>query len=160
PFPLQIAGFTSLLQDGHALVTPLLTARSRLPRSSFERPKGVPVSRRGFRLTAVLATVVMLVAVPAAAQAKKIITISGSTSVYPLTVKLAGKYIKTKKGRKVGFKILQGGSNVGVSDVAKGRVTMGESSRDPAAGDPGGLVFTRIARDAICLITNNSNPLG
>jgi phosphate transport system substrate-binding protein len=118
------------------------------------------VSRRGTRLSAVLVTVSMLAVVPAAAQAKKIITISGSTSVYPLTVKLASKYIKTKKGRKVGFKILQGGSNVGVSDVAKGRVTMGESSRDPAAGDPGGLVFTRVARDAICLITNNSNPLG
>jgi phosphate transport system substrate-binding protein len=118
------------------------------------------VSRRGTRLLAVLGTVAMVAAVPAAAQAKKIITISGSTSVYPLTVKLANKYTKTKQGKKVGFKILQGGSNVGVSDVSKGRVTIGESSRDPAASDPGGLVFNRIARDAICLITNNANPLG
>jgi phosphate transport system substrate-binding protein len=118
------------------------------------------VSRRGTRLLAVIAATSMLAVVPAAAQAKKIITISGSTSVYPLTIKLASKWIKTKQGKKYGFKILQGGSNVGVSDVAKGRVTIGESSRDPAAGDPGGLVFTRIARDAICMITNNSNPLG
>ncbi len=118
------------------------------------------MSRTRIRLLAVLATVSMLAAVPAAAQAKKIITISGSTSVYPLTVKLASKFIKTKKGKKFGFKILQGGSNVGISDVSKGRVTIGESSRDPAAGDPGGLVFTRVARDAICMITNNSNPLG
>jgi phosphate transport system substrate-binding protein len=118
------------------------------------------VSRRGTRLLAVIAALSLLAAVPAAAQAKKIITISGSTSVYPLTVKLASKFIKTKKGKKYGFKILQGGSNVGVSDVSKGRVSIGESSRDPATGDPGGLVFTKVARDAICMITNNANTLG
>jgi phosphate transport system substrate-binding protein len=118
------------------------------------------VSRRGTRLIAVLAALSLLAAVPAAAQAKKIITISGSTSVYPLEIKLAAKWIKTKKGKKYGFKVLQGGSNVGISDVAKGRVSIGASSRDPAAGDPGGLVFNRVARDAICMITNNSNPLG
>jgi phosphate transport system substrate-binding protein len=111
------------------------------------------------RLLAVIAAVTLLAAVPAAAQAKKIITISGSTSVYPLTVKLASKFIKTKKGKKFAFKILQGGSNVGVSDVAKGRVTIGESSRDPASSDPGGLVFTKVARDALCIITNSANTL-
>ena len=118
------------------------------------------MSRRGTRLLAVIAALSLLAAVPAAAQAKKIITISGSTSVYPLTVKLASKFIKTKKGKKFGFKILQGGSNVGVSDVSKGRVSIGESSRDPATGDPGGLVFTKVARDAICMITNEANTLG
>jgi phosphate transport system substrate-binding protein len=108
---------------------------------------------------AVIAALSLLAAVPAAAQAKKIITISGSTSVFPLETQLARAWIKTKKGKKYGFRILQGGSNVGISDVAKGRVSIGASSRDPAAGDPGGLVFTKIARDAICMITNNSNPL-
>jgi phosphate transport system substrate-binding protein len=109
---------------------------------------------------AVIAALSLFAAVPAAAQAKKIITISGSTSVFPLETQLARAWIKTKKGKKYGFRILQGGSNVGISDVAKGRVSIGASSRDPAAGDPGGLVFTKIARDAICMITNNSNPLG
>jgi phosphate transport system substrate-binding protein len=118
------------------------------------------VSRIGTRLLAVLVAVSLLVAVPAAAQAKKIITISGSTSVYPLTVKLARKFIKTKKGKKFGFKVLQGGSNVGVSDVAKGRVSIGASSRDPASGDPGGLVFTKVARDALCIVTNSANTIG
>jgi phosphate transport system substrate-binding protein len=118
------------------------------------------VSRRGIRLLAVIAALSLFAAVPAAAQAKKIITISGSTSVFPLETQLARAWIKTKKGKGVGFKILQGGSNVGISDVSKGRVSIGASSRDPAAGDPGGLVFTRIARDAICIITNNSNPQG
>jgi phosphate transport system substrate-binding protein len=118
------------------------------------------VTRTAARLLAVVAAVGLLAAVPAAAQAKKIITISGSTSVYPLETQLARAWIKTKKGKKYGFRILQGGSNVGISDVAHGRVSIGASSRDPAAGDPGGLVFTRIARDAICMITNSSNPLG
>jgi phosphate transport system substrate-binding protein len=102
-----------------------------------------------------------MAAVPAAAQAKgkSIITISGSTSVFPLETQLARAWIKTKKGKGTGFKILQGGSNVGVDDVAHGRVSIGASSRDPAPTDPGGLVFTRIARDAICIIVNNQNQL-
>jgi phosphate transport system substrate-binding protein len=117
------------------------------------------VTRKGIRLLAAVAAVSLVAAVPSAAQAKKIITISGSTSVFPLETQLARSWIKTKNGKGVGFKILQGGSNVGISDVSKGRVSIGASSRDPAAGDPGGLVFTRIARDAICIITNKSNPL-
>jgi phosphate transport system substrate-binding protein len=118
------------------------------------------VSRKRIRLTALVCAAAMIAAVPAAtAEAKKIITVSGSTSVYPLEVKLARAWIKTKKGKKFGFKVLQGGSNVGVSDVAKGRVSIGASSRDPASSDPGGLVFTRIARDALCVITNRANPL-
>jgi phosphate transport system substrate-binding protein len=49
---------------------------------------------------------------------------------------------------------------VGVSDVARGRVSIGNSSRDPKPSDPGGLVFNKIAQDGICLITNNSNSVG
>jgi phosphate transport system substrate-binding protein len=93
---------------------------------------------------------------PALASASTI-TMSGSTSVTPLATKLASKYVKIKKGVK--FKILQGGSDVGIADVSHGRVTIGMSSRDPKSSDPGGLVFNKIARDAICVITNKSNPL-
>jgi phosphate transport system substrate-binding protein len=108
-----------------------------------------------------VAAVSLFAALPAAsAQAKgKPIVISGSTSVYPLETQLARAWIKTKKGKGVGFRILQGGSNVGIDDVAHGRVSIGASSRDPAAGDPGGLVFTKIARDAICMIVNKQNNL-
>ncbi len=49
---------------------------------------------------------------------------------------------------------LQGGSDVGIADVAAGRVTIGNSSRDPKPSDPGGLVFNKIARDAVCIVTN------
>ena len=76
----------------------------------------------------------------------------------PLASKLAKAYVKTKRG-KVGFKILQGGSDIGVSDVARGRVTLGMSSRDPLPTDPGGLRFSRIARDGVCIATNAGNGI-
>ncbi len=117
------------------------------------------MSRRRIRLAGMVTALAMFAALPAMAEAKKTITISGSTSVFPLTTKLARKWIKTKQGNKFSFKVLQGGSNVGVSDVSKGRVSIGASSRDPAASDPGGLVFTRIARDALCIITHSGNPV-
>lgn len=119
------------------------------------------MSTRKLRQVAVIAALAVFAAVPAAASAKQAISISGSTSVFPLETKLAKAWIKTKKGRKFSFRILQGGSNVGISDVSKGRVSIGASSRDPVPGsDPGGLVFTKIARDAICMITNKSNQVG
>ena len=83
---------------------------------------------------------------------------SGSTSVAPLAALLARKYLNVCD-HCVNFKLLQGGSDIGVSDVAAGRVTIGNSSRDPKPTDPGGLVFNKIAHDAICIVTNNANPL-
>ncbi|CAN5468176.1 phosphate ABC transporter substrate-binding protein PstS [soil metagenome] len=109
------------------------------------------LKRRGAMVASIVA--VLGVAVPASAGASTI-TLSGSTSVAPLAAKLASKYVK---GHKVKFKLLQGGSDVGISDVSHGRVTLGMSSRDPKPGDPGGLVFNKVARDAICVVTNKSN---
>ena len=96
--------------------------------------------------------------VPGTASATPVITISGSTSVAPLAIRLAKGYLKQHPHRAK-FKIAQGGSDIGVADVAAGRVSIGDSSRDPKDSDPGGLVFNKIARDAICLITNPSNQL-
>jgi phosphate transport system substrate-binding protein len=95
-------------------------------------------------------------AVPAVAAAKPTITMSGSTSIAPLAAKLARAYIGSCR-HCVQFKLLQGGSDVGIADVARGRVTIGNSSRDPKPGDPGGLVFNKISRDGICLVTNSGN---
>jgi phosphate transport system substrate-binding protein len=106
----------------------------------------------------VLPVALLAAAAPAAAEAKPTITMSGSTSVAPLAAKLARAYIGSCK-HCVQFKLLQGGSDVGVSDVARGRVTIGNSSRDPKPSDPGGLVFNKIAQDGICLITNKANPV-
>ena len=100
------------------------------------------------------------VAVPTAAQAKPTITISGSTTVAPLATQLAKGYLKSKAGRnKVQFKILQGGSDIGVADVSRGRVTLGMSSRIPKPSDPGGIVFNEIAKDALCIATHESNKI-
>ncbi len=99
-----------------------------------------------------------LVALPGVAQAKPTITISGSTTVAPLATQLAKGYIKSCKSC-VKFKILQGGSDIGVADVARGRVTLGMSSRIPKPSDPGGIVFNEIAKDALCIATHRSNPI-
>ena len=108
-----------------------------------------------------IATVLVLV-VPAAAaavaSAKSVISMSGSTSVFPLAVNLAKSYHGGHSG--VGFRILQGGSDIGIDDVAHGRVTIGNASRDPEPGvDPHGLVFHKIARDGVCVITNPRNRI-
>ena len=111
------------------------------------------------RLPLALAVMALAVAVPAStAAARTTISMSGSTSVAPLAAKLAKGYLKAHP-RSVSFRLAQGGSDVGVADVAAGRVSIGNSSRDPKGSDPGGLVWSRIARDAICIATNANNPV-
>jgi phosphate transport system substrate-binding protein len=112
--------------------------------------------------TAVLAPVSAASARPlvdAQASAKPVITMSGSTSVAPLASKLIKGYLKLHPG-VAEFKLAQGGSDIGVADVGAGRVTIGNSSRDAKPSDPGGLTWTKIARDAICLATHRDNKLG
>jgi phosphate transport system substrate-binding protein len=96
------------------------------------------------------------IALPASASARATITMSGSTSVAPLAAKLARGFLRKFPGYAT-FRLAQGGSDIGVADVARGRVTIGNSSRDPKPTDPGGLVFYKIARDAICIATNSGN---
>jgi phosphate transport system substrate-binding protein len=99
-----------------------------------------------------------IAAAPASAAKKQTITMSGSTSVYPLASALTARYGKLNK--KVSFRVAQGGSDKGIADVAKGAVTIGNSSRDPRKNsDPNGLRFYKIAKDAVCLITNPANKL-
>jgi phosphate transport system substrate-binding protein len=93
-----------------------------------------------------------------ASKAKPVITLSGSTSVAPLASKLIKGYLKAKPG-VAEFKLAQGGSDVGVADVGAGRVSIGNSSRDAKPTDPGGLVWHKIARDAICLATHPDNKV-
>lgn len=99
----------------------------------------------------------LAVAAPASAAT---LTVSGSTSVAPLMTKLAKAFVKQPKYRgKVKFVLLQGGSDIGITDVSRGRVTLGMSSRDPKPADPGGIVFNKIARDAVCVVTSRSNRI-
>jgi phosphate transport system substrate-binding protein len=97
-------------------------------------------------------------ATSAAASASSLITISGATSSYPLVQLLAAKYVKLHP-HKYKFKITQGGSQIGVNDVAAGRVSIGDVARDPRPSDPAGLDFYPIAKYAVCVVTNSGNPI-
>ncbi len=111
------------------------------------------------RIAASLAAVTLIgSAVPAIASATSVITISGATASYPLVQLLAHKYTKLLHN-KISFRISQGGAQIGINDVAAGRVTIGDVSRDPLSSDPAGLVFYPIAKYAICVVTNKSNPI-
>jgi phosphate transport system substrate-binding protein len=114
------------------------------------------------RLGACAAAVAILgAAIPATASAVPVITMSGSTSVAPLARLLAKGFIADRHLKnKIKFKLAQGGSDVGVADAAAGRVSIGNSSRDPKDSDSGGIVFNKIAKDAICLVTNKDNAIG
>ena len=117
------------------------------------------MSRRTLAAVAALAGACALLASPiSAASAKSTITMSGSTSVYPLAVKLAKGYVAKYKNRAK-FKILQGGSDIGINDVSRGRVTIGNASRERLPADPGGLTFNPFAKDAVCVITNPANTI-
>ena len=106
-------------------------------------------------LTAALA---LLLAVPATAAARRLI-IGGSTSVLPLAQKLAAAY-HHQFPRIPSPSVTGGQSDIGIQGVNEGRFDIGDSSRDPILGvDPHGLVFTKIARDGVCIVTNKGNPL-
>lgn len=112
---------------------------------------------RARRLIAVTAIALGISTGTVAATHAATVTMSGSTSIAPLATQLAQAYADANDGVK--FAILQGGSDIGISDVSRGRVTIGMSSRDPKSADPGGIVFNKFARDSICVVTNPKNPL-
>jgi phosphate transport system substrate-binding protein len=113
--------------------------------------------RRPRRLIASLVVIAALVAVPAVAYAATTISMSGATASFPLLELLATKYHTLH--HNVNFKIAQGGASVGISDAAAGRVSIGNSSRPPQAGDPAGLLFYPIAKYFVCVVTNPANPV-
>jgi phosphate transport system substrate-binding protein len=111
-------------------------------------------------LAAVAALAVAALTAFAAPAMATTITMSGSTSIAPLATQLAKAFVKQPQHKgKVKFVILQGGSDIGITDVSRGRVTLGMSSRDPKPADPGGIVFNKIARDAVCVVSNASNAI-
>jgi phosphate transport system substrate-binding protein len=113
---------------------------------------------RAHRTLIVTLALTLALAVPAGAAAKRLI-IGGSTSVLPLMQKLATAYHKAYP--KIPAPQVSGGqSDIGISGAANGSLDIGDSSRDPIVGvDPSGLVFTKIARDGVCVITNDKNPI-
>ena len=110
---------------------------------------------RTFIISVILAVVL---AIPAIASARALI-IGGSTSVLPLAQKLAAAYHHAYPQQPTP-KVSGGQSDIGINGAATGRFDIGDSSRDPIKGvDPSGLVFTKVARDGVCIITSQKNPL-
>jgi len=115
---------------------------------------------RAHRTLTISVTIALILAAPASAIAAKRLIIGGSTSVLPLAQKLASAYHKAFPSLPTPS-VSGGQSDIGIQGAASGRFDIGDSSRDPIVGvDPHGLVFTKIARDGVCIITNPSNPLG
>jgi phosphate transport system substrate-binding protein len=113
---------------------------------------------RVHRTLAISFIVALILALPASAMGRRLV-IGGSTSVLPLAQKLAAAYHQAFP-RIPAPKVGGGQSDVGIAGVAQGRFDIGDSSRDPIRGvDPHGLIFTKIAQDGICVITNPENPI-
>jgi phosphate transport system substrate-binding protein len=126
--------------------------------ASVHTPKAKEFNVRAHRTLIAALVLSLALTVPAAAIAKRLI-IGGSTSVLPLAQKLATAYHKAYP-KIPAPKVGGGQSDIGISGAASGRFDIGTSSRDPIPGvDPKGLVFTKIAQDGICVITNSKNPL-
>lgn len=113
---------------------------------------------RSRRVAALLAaTFTLSIALPAIALAARTLSISGATASFPLVSQLTQRYAKLNK--KVKFKLSQGGTQVGINEVAAGRVSIADVSRDPLTSDPKGLAFYPIAKYYLCVVTNKANGL-
>jgi phosphate transport system substrate-binding protein len=120
------------------------------------RPLAAPRLTR--HLAALLAaTFTLSIALPAVALATSTLSISGATASFPLVSLLTQRYAKLNK--RVKFRLSQGGTQVGINEVAAGRVSIADVSRDPLPADPAGLVFYPIAKYYLCIVTNRSNAL-
>ena len=116
------------------------------------------MQRRTRRVAALLAaTFTLSIALPAIALATGALSLDGATASFPLVQLLVQKYEKLNK--KVKIKLTQGGTQVGINDVAAGRVSVADVSRDPLPSDPSGLVFYPIAKYYLCVVTNSANRL-
>ncbi len=114
---------------------------------------------RAHRTLVIVATLIAGLALPASALAAKRLIIGGSTSVLPLQEKLAAAYHR-EFPKIPAPEVLGGESDIGINGAETGRFDIGDSSRDPIVGvDPHGLVFSKIARDGVCMITNSANRL-
>ena len=109
-------------------------------------------------LVPILAAAVLAIALPAVAFATQVLSLSGSTAAFPLLELLTAKY-SALQHHKVKFIVAQGGSTVGINDVAAGKVNIGDASAAPTSTTPGGLDFYPIAKYFVCVVTNKSNPI-
>jgi len=111
--------------------------------------------RRAALVAGVLAA---LAVVPPARAAPATITMSGSVVTQALVADLAYFY-RHSVPDPPRFSLTGGVTSTGIADVERGIATAGMVSRGLVPSDPRGLVFTRLARSGVCLVTNRSNPV-
>jgi phosphate transport system substrate-binding protein len=90
--------------------------------------------------------------------AKTQVSVTGSTTVQPIAEVAADDFMAAHPSTRV---LVSGvGSSAGIEAVSKGTCDIGTSSRELAPAEKSlGLVDTPIARDAIAVIVNPSNPV-
>lgn len=85
------------------------------------------------------------------------ITLSGSTSVSPLAQELAKQFRKENPNVKINFTNVTG-SGAGISDVTKGLVDIGMSSRALKEEERQVLTENVICNDGVAIVVNRKNP--
>ncbi len=114
---------------------------------------------RSKRTLAICLASFAVLAVPALAFARPL-QIGGSTSVQPLAEKLAAAYHTHTHHPKPVVRGCE--SDCGLTEVAKGKINIGDVSRNPQKSDESlgvKLTWTKIAKDAVCVITNDRNAV-
>jgi len=110
-----------------------------------------------FLLTALLAAVYGCGGKPAQ-NGHTVIRIAGSTSMMPVSEKLARAYEQKHPGIKID---LEGGdSSLGIKGVSSGIVEIGSISRPLTAEESNSLKPYKIAEDSVCVIVSDKNPVG
>ena len=86
------------------------------------------------------------------------ITLSGSTSIYPLAAALQEAFNKKYPRVKINITNVTG-SGAGEADALAGRVSFGMRSSVYVTGTNGPLVAYTIAKDGVAFVVNKSNPI-
>ena len=90
-------------------------------------------------------------------EAQTTISISGSTSVGPLMLKVQEKYEAANEG--VTLEVQENGSGAGIKDVINGVSEIGMSSRELKSEEDSQVDATVIAHDGIALLVNPDNQV-
>lgn len=85
------------------------------------------------------------------------LTLAGDGVMVGLLEKLAAAYREAGFETTITITTLANGTDA--TAVSEGRYDIGLSASNPSPEDPRGLVFSKIAREGICVITNDDDPI-
>jgi phosphate transport system substrate-binding protein len=110
------------------------------------------------RALATALALLLATAATAEAQPPPTLELSGGSTTANVVADLAYFYRHAVR-RPPRISIVGGGTEIGISDAARGIVDAGLVSRGPTPADPPGLVYTPIALSGVCLVTHRSNTV-